>query len=55
MPPMDSVTHCGSPENRFWYSGVRANLTMRSFMMKWSTNSWICSSVKVPRARSRSA
>ena len=23
--------------------GVRANLTSRSFMMKWSTNSWICS------------
>ena len=41
MPPMDSVTHWGSPENRFWYSGVRANLTIRSFMMKWSTNSYL--------------
>ena len=33
----DHLTHCGSPEKSALYSGVRANLTMRSFMMKWST------------------
>ena len=38
-PPMDSVTHVGSPENRELYSGVLANFTRRSFMMKWSTSS----------------
>ena len=51
-PPMDSVTQTGSPENRSLYSGVRANLIRRSFMMKWSMNSWICSSVKVPSFKS---
>ena len=33
-PPMDSVTQVGSPENRELYSGVRANFTRRSFMIK---------------------
>ena len=32
--PMDSVTQVGSPENRALYSGVLANFTRRSFMIK---------------------
>ena len=35
-PPIDSVTQVGSPENNSLYSGVRANLTIRNFIMKWS-------------------
>ena len=34
IPPIDSVTHVGSPENSALYSGVLANLTSRSFIMK---------------------
>ncbi len=37
MPPIDSVTHCGSPAKIELYSGVRANFTMRSFITRWST------------------
>src|SRR5690625_7365855 len=36
MPPMDSVTQVGSPENRASYSGVRRKRTMRSLMTKRS-------------------
>ena len=32
MPPMDSVTHVGSPENSSLYSLIRINLTIRNFM-----------------------
>ena len=49
---MDSVTQVGSPEKRELYSGVRANLTRRSFMMKWSMYSCACSSVMRPLSRS---
>ena len=38
-PPIDSVTQVGSPENSELYSGVLANLTSLSFMIKWSTSS----------------
>ena len=54
MPPMDSVTQVGSPENSSLYWGVRRKRTIRSFMTKWSMNSWISDSVKMPCLRSRS-
>ncbi len=38
-PPIDSVTHVGSPEKSWLYSGVLANFTSLSFIMKWSTSS----------------
>jgi hypothetical protein len=53
MPPMDSVTQVGSPENRASYSGVRRNRTMRSLMTKSSISSCANSSVIAPEARSR--
>ena len=45
--------HVGSPENNALYSGVRANLTRRNFIMKWSMYSCACSSVMIPLSRSR--
>ena len=36
MPPIDSVTQVGSPENSSSYSGVRRNRTIRSLMTKSS-------------------
>jgi hypothetical protein len=52
-PPIDSVTHVGSPANSSSYSGVRRKRTMRSLMTKSSTISWTCVSVSTPAARSR--
>ena len=52
-PAIDSVTQVGSPENNALYSGVRANLTKRNFITKWSTSSCACSSVNVPFSKSR--
>ena len=54
MPPMDSVTHVGSPENSSLYSLMRMNFTMRSFIINWSIISCACSSVMAPRFKSRS-
>ena len=45
IPPIDSVTQVGSPENRLSYSGVRRNRTMRSLITRSSTNSCACVSV----------
>ena len=48
MPPIDSVTQVGSPENSSSYSGVRRKRTIRSLMTKSSMISWACASVSVP-------
>ena len=56
IPPIDSVTQVGSPENSSSYSGVRRNRTIRSLITKSSMISCACSSVIRPaagRARSR--
>ena len=54
MPPIDSVTQVGSPENSSLYSFMRINFTMRNFITKWSIISCACSSVSTPRFKSRS-
>ena len=54
IPPIDSVTHVGSPANSSSYSGVRRNRTIRSLMTKSSMISWACSSVSRPSLKSRS-
>ena len=54
MPPIDSVTHVGSPENSSSYSGVRRKRTIRSLMTKSSISSWASTSVSRPSAMSRS-
>src|SRR3954451_13133877 len=54
IPPIDSVTQVGSPLYKSLYSGVLANLTRRSFIIKWSTNCCASFSVKVPFCKSLS-
>jgi len=54
MPPIDSVTHVGSPANSSSYSGVRRKRTMRNLITKSSTISCACCSLIVPAFRSRS-
>ena len=36
IPPIDSVTQTGSPENNASYSGVLKNLMILNFITKWS-------------------
>jgi len=54
MPPIDSVTHTGSPENSWLYSGARRKRTSRHLITRSSMISWACDSVSVPSRRSRS-
>ena len=53
VPPIDSVTHVGSPEKSSLYSLIRINLIILSFITKWSISSCAPSSVKIPRSMSR--
>ncbi len=53
MPPIDSVTHVGSPENSASYSGVRRKRTMRSLITKSSMISWASDSLRRPSSMSR--
>ena len=44
-PPIDSVTHVGSPLKSSSYSGVLKCLAIRSLITKLSINSWASASV----------
>ena len=54
IPPIDSVTHTGSPLNNASYSGVLKNLTSLNFITKWSIISCTSASVIVPFFKSLS-